>query len=171
MKLGNNTTTLLLTAPPYLVGTLVAFMTAWSSDRNKERAYHISIPQGVACIGFVITLATTNNVARYVAAFFYISGCFSSNALVYSWACSTLNQTPVKQACATALINLLSQLGNIWSPYFFPTSDGPRYVMANILMGVFSAVSIGTCILMRILLKRANKKLLANGDNNSLFTL
>lgn len=171
MKLGNNTTTLLLTAPPYLVATVVAFATAWSSDRRKERGYHISIPQAAACIGFIITLATTNNAARYAVAFLYICGCFSSNAMVFSWASSTLNQTPEKRACATAIINLLSQLGNIWSPYFFPDSDGPRYVMANILMAVSSGMSILTCVIMKIMLKRANKKLSASGEDVTLFTL
>ncbi|KAK6206541.1 hypothetical protein LQW54_007611 [Pestalotiopsis sp. IQ-011] len=171
MKVGNDTTTLLLTAPPYLAGTIVAFLTAWSSDRRKEPGYHISIPQGVACVGFIATLATTNNAARYAVAFLYVCGCFSSNAMVFSWASSTLNQTPEKRACATATINLLSQLVNIWSPYFFPSSDGPRCIMANILMAISSGVSIATCIVMKMLLRRANRRLGETGEDVNLFTL
>lgn len=126
MKLGNNTVTLILTAPPYLLGTMVAFATAYSSDKRRERGFHISVPQGVACIGFIVSVSTLNNSARYAAAFLYICGCFSSNAMVFSWASATLNQTPEKRAAATAIINLTSQLGNIWSPYFFPSDQGPR---------------------------------------------
>lgn len=159
MKLGNTTRTLILTSPPYLVAAVVAFCTAWSSDRRKDRGYHIAIPQAVACIGFIISVATINKAARYAAAFLYICGCFSSNAMVFSWASATLNQTPEKKACATAIINLLSQLGNIWSPYFFPATDGPRYIMANILMMSFSGLSILTCVVMKMLLTRDNKKL------------
>jgi hypothetical protein len=170
MNLGKNTVTLLLTAPPYLLGTLVAFATAWSSDRRRERGLHISVPQGVACVGFVVTLATTNNAARYAVAFLYICGCFSSNAMVFSWASSTLGQTLEKRACATAIINLLSQLGNIWSPSFFPASDGPRYVMANILMAVSSGVSIACCVVMKYLLRKANNKLKEDGEDVTLFT-
>ncbi|KAI8266757.1 hypothetical protein K4K58_009265 [Colletotrichum sp. SAR11_239] len=170
-KLGNNTLTLILTAPPYLLATVVAFLTAFSSDRRKERGFHISVPQGVACIGFIISVSTINNAARYVAAFLYICGCFSSNAMVFSWASSTLNQTPEKRACATAIINLLSQLGNIWSPYFFPSTDSPRYVMANLLMMASSALSIVTCAIMKVMLTRANKKLKAEGRDTNLFTL
>ncbi|KAF4825309.1 Major facilitator-type transporter hxnP [Colletotrichum tropicale] len=170
-KLGNNTLTLILTAPPYLLATIVAFLTAFSSDRRKERGFHISVPQGVACIGFIISVSTINNAARYVAAFLYICGCFSSNAMVFSWASSTLNQTPEKRACATAIINLLSQLGNIWSPYFFPSTDSPRYVMANLLMMASSALSIVTCAIMKVMLTRANKKLKAEGRDTNLFTL
>ncbi|KAH9226151.1 hypothetical protein K456DRAFT_1731202 [Colletotrichum gloeosporioides 23] len=170
-KLGNNTLTLILTAPPYLLATVVAFLTAFSSDRRKERGFHISVPQGVACIGFIISVSTINNAARYVAAFLYICGCFSSNAIVFSWASSTLNQTPEKRACATAIINLLSQLGNIWSPYFFPSTDSPRYVMANLLMMASSALSIVTCAIMKVMLTRANKKLKVEGRDTNLFTL
>lgn len=170
-KLGDRTLTLVLTAPPYLLATFVAFMTAWSSDRNQDRGFHISVPQGVACIGFIISVATLNNAARYVAAFLYICGCFSSNAMVLSWASSTLNQTPEKRAAATAIINLLSQLGNIWSPYFFPSGDGPRYVMANILMMVSSAVSVLTCVVMKWMLIKENRKLRESGENVTLFKL
>ncbi|KAH8660268.1 hypothetical protein BX600DRAFT_513889 [Xylariales sp. PMI_506] len=131
---------------------------------------HISLLQGVACIGFIITLATTNNIARYVVAFLYICGCYSFNAMVFSWASSTLSQIPEKRA-ATAIINLLSQLGNIWSPYFFPAFDSPRYIMANILMAVSSGVSILCCIFMHYSLRRENRKLLASGQDVTLFTL
>lgn len=169
--LGNRTITLVLTAPPYLVATAVAFTTAWSSDRRGDRGYHIAVPQAVACIGFVVSVATINNAARYAAAFLYICGCFSSNAMVFSWASSTLSQTPEQRACATAIINLLSQLGNIWSPYFFPESQGPRYIMANILMMAFSLLSVVTCVIMKMMLTRANRKLRATGENVTLFTL
>jgi hypothetical protein len=170
-NLGNNTLTLILTSPPYLLAAVVAFTTAYSSDRRKERGYHISIPQGVACIGFIISAATLNGPARYAAAFLYICGCFSSNAMVFSWASSTLNDSPEKRACATAIINLLSQLGNIYSPYFFPSADGPRYIKANLLMMAFSALSIATCVVMKILLTRANKQIIARGNNTTLYTL
>ncbi|KAI1063874.1 hypothetical protein LB506_005699 [Fusarium annulatum] len=136
-----------------------SFFPTISSDRRKNRGYHIAIPQAVACIGFIISVATLNSAARYAAAFLYICGCFSSNAMVFSWASSTLNQTLEKRACGTAIINLLSQLGNIWSPYFFPASDEPRYIKANLLMMAFSALSVATCVFMRFGLQKANKKL------------
>ncbi|KAJ4178087.1 hypothetical protein NW755_013426 [Fusarium falciforme] len=164
MHLGSRTITLVLTAPPYLVGAVVSFLVAYSSDHFNERGYHISGPMLVAIVGFIISVATLNNAARYTASFLYCSGAFAANAAVYSWAASSLNQTPEKRACATAIINLLSQLGNIWSPYFFPASDGPRYVMAMLLMMAFSALSIAASMLMKFLLKRENKKLLAQGQ-------
>ncbi len=166
--LGSTTITLLCTAPPYLVGAAVSFLVAYSSDRHKERGFHISVPMAVAMVGFIISVSTLSVPARYFAAFLYTSGCFSANAMVYTWAASTLNQTPEKRACATAMVNLLSQLGNIWSPYFFPAGDGPRYTMAMLLMLGFSVISICCCMAMKISLKRDNERLKREGEESGL---
>lgn len=162
MNFGDRTITLVLTAPPYLFGALISFLV--SSDRFNERGYHISLPMLVAIVGFIISAATLNSAARYFASFLYCAGAFAANAPVYSWAASSLNQTPEKRACGTAIVNLLSQLGNIWSPYFFPSSDGPRYVMAMLLMMAFSALSVAASMLMKWLLRRENKALLAEDE-------
>ncbi|KIW69081.1 hypothetical protein PV04_04979 [Phialophora macrospora] len=174
-NLGSTTITLVLTAPPYLVGAAVSFFVAFSSDRRRERGFHIAVPMAVATTGFIISVATLNVPARYFASFLYTSGCFSANAMVYSWAAGTLNQTPEKRACATAMVNLLSQFGNIWSPYFFPKSDGPRYLMAMLLMMAFSILSIACSMVLKLVLKRANNKIKLQGDNEGrdvvLYTL
>ncbi|KAM0327694.1 hypothetical protein ACHAQA_005989 [Verticillium albo-atrum] len=163
-NLGSRTITLVLTAPPYLVGAAVSFIVAISSDRRSERGFHISVPMVVAMLGFIISVATLNRPARYFASFLYASGAFAANAMVYSWAASVLNQTPEKRAAATAIINLLSQFGNIWSPYFFRPGDYPRYTLAMLLMMGFSVLSIACCLVMKYLLRKANVKLLQEAE-------
>lgn len=158
-NLGSRTITLVCTAPPYIIGTVISFAIAFSSDRRKERGFHISIPLCFAAVGFIITVSTLNVPARYFASFLYIGGCFGSNAIVYTWAASTLNQTPAKRACATAIVNIMSQMGNIYSPYFFRPQDAPRYIPAMLLMMAFSILSIITCMIMKTVLKRANRRL------------
>ncbi len=166
--LGSRTITLVCTAPPYIVGTLVSFAVAFSSDRNKERGFHIAIPLCFATAGFIITVSTLNVPARYFASFLYVGGCFGSNAIVYTWAASTLNQTPAKRACATAIVNIISQMGNIYSPYFFRPQDAPRYVLAMLLMMGFSILSVVTCTVMKSVLKRANKQLVKQEDETGV---
>lgn len=172
--LGSNIITLLCTAPPFLIGAIASFFVSWSSDRKNERAYHIAIPMGLAITGFIISVATVNGPARYVASFLYVTGCFAANGLVYSWAANVLNQTPEKKAVATSMINVLAQLGNIMSPYFFRSQDEPRYILAMILLICFAAISGLTCLFLKWDLTRANKKLLAeaeaNGTEAKLFT-
>ncbi|KAL2784945.1 major facilitator superfamily domain-containing protein [Aspergillus keveii] len=160
-NLGSTVVTLLCTAPPYIIGALIAFAVAWSSDRMGERGYHIGGSMAVAVLGFVISVSTLNTPARYFSSFLYICGCFAANSLVYTWAASAVSQTPEKRACATAIINLTSQFGNIWSPYFFRDGDEPRYLLAMILMMAFAGLSIVCCGIMKWTLKRDNRKLLA----------
>ncbi|KAJ9650163.1 hypothetical protein H2198_010525 [Neophaeococcomyces mojaviensis] len=171
MKLGDNTRTLLLTSPPYLLATIIAFCVALSSDRRRERGFHIAVPLIFSLVGFVISVVTVNKAARYTAAFLYIGGCFSSNALVFSWASNTLSQSAEKRACSTAIINLVSQLGNIWSPYFFPAGDAPRYVMAFGLMLASTVISMISAGSMKLVLIRTNKKLREAGTVGNLYTL
>lgn len=79
--LGTRTVTLLCTAPPYLVGALVSFGIAYSSDKRGERGWHISVPMAIAAVGFIISVATLNIPARYFASFLYVSGCFGANSI------------------------------------------------------------------------------------------
>jgi len=148
------------TSPPYLLATVFCFAFGYSSDRFQERGLHITIPMSIAAVGFIISAATINIPVRYFASFLYICGCFSANAMVFSWASATLSQTPEKRAAATAIINLLSQLGNIWSPYFFRPQDATRYLLAMILMMAFALLSVAMSLVMKWSLSRANKKIL-----------
>lgn len=58
--------TLLLTTPPYLIGTIVVLINAWHADKTGERYLHIALPPVVAIIAFIIPLANTSFAARYV---------------------------------------------------------------------------------------------------------
>jgi hypothetical protein len=71
--------------------------------------------------------------ARYAMTFLYAAGCFSVNTLQYTWAVPTLSQTPKKRAAAGAIVKIFGHLGNVYSPYFFPDRDAPRFTMAMIL--------------------------------------
>lgn len=158
---GSNTITLICTAPPFLIGAILSLFISWSSDKRNERSLHIAIPMCVSVVGFIISVATLNGPARYVASFLYVSGCFAANGLVYSWAAGVLNQTPEKKAVATSMINVLAQLGNIMSPYFFREQDEPRYVLAMILLIVFASLSACTCLFLKWDLRKANRGILA----------
>ncbi|KAG4429080.1 hypothetical protein IFR05_015436 [Cadophora sp. M221] len=153
-NLGNRTTTLLLTAPPYLLGAIISFCVAYSSGRNKERGWHIAGSMSIAAIGFIISVATLHNGAGYFASFL---------------------QTPEKRACAMAIINVVGQFGNIWTPYFFLPSDSPRYLQAMLLMMSFSILGVVGCMVMKLILKRDNQKLVkafeGAGTTPVLYTL
>ncbi|KAL6355147.1 hypothetical protein LRP88_11395 [Fusarium phalaenopsidis] len=109
--------------------------------------------------GFVVTVATGNASVRYAMTFLYAAGCFSANTLQYTWAVSTLGQTPEKRAAGGAIVNIFGHLGNVISPYFFPDKDAPRYTMAMILQIVFAGLGIAVASVVKWHLTRKNKKL------------
>lgn len=156
---GSRITSLLMTAPPYVLGTACTFYVAWDSDRRKERGLHIVIPLSCSIVGFIVTVATGNPAARYAMTFLYAAGCFSANTLQYTWAVSTLGTTPEKRAAGGAIVNICGHLGNVISPYFFPDSDAPRYTMAMILQIVFAGLGAGLAGTIKWHLTRKNKKL------------
>jgi MFS family permease len=166
--LGSTTVTLLCTAPPFLLGAIASFFISWSSDKRNERSLHIALPMCLSVCGFIISVATINGPARYVASFMYVVGCFAANGLVYSWAAGVLNQTPEKKAVATSMINVLAQLGNIMSPYFFRPQDEPRYMLALILLIVCAGLCGLICLFLKWDLRRANKKLLEEAAHSGI---
>lgn len=159
LGMGSRIKTVLLTCPPYFLTAITAMLAAWSSDRRKERGWHMTIPMIVTLVAYIISAATVHNGARYFASFLYIGGSFSANPLLATWIATTLGRTPEKRAAGIAFCNVFSFFGNLVSPYFFPQSDGPRYLMAMLIMGAFSASTIACILFMKWLLVRENRKL------------
>ncbi|KAM0277432.1 hypothetical protein ACHAQH_005796 [Verticillium albo-atrum] len=171
----SRTTTLLLTAPPYLFAAIGSLVNAWDSDRRKERGYHFSVPVAVGIGGYIVCLATTNVPARYTAAFMYVGGMFIANPLINVWITGTLGKTPEKRAVSVAVVNVLGQIGNFIAPYFFIESDEPAYTLAFILMMVFALISIASAMTLKFFLHRSNKRLyrqaMENGTVYNPYTL
>ena len=126
LNIGNNITALLLTSPPYLLGAVLAMSIAWNSDRLRERGYHMLGALLAAIVGYIITLSTTNIAARYAATFFYCPGAFAANALVYSWAMSTLSATPEKRPPAAPPSTSSAILGMLYPHTSFSRGSGRR---------------------------------------------
>lgn len=141
----------------------------------KERGWHISGGLLASAIGFVMSIASTNTFVRYAASFLFAPGSFAANALVYSWAVSSLSATPEKRAAAGAIVNIIGHIGNIVSPYFFRAPEEPVFRTAFILMLVFGALAFAAAVATKLYLKRQNGKLrkvaLETGAVYSPFTL
>lgn len=167
-NLGTRTITLVCTAPPYIIGAIVSYFVAWSSDRMGERGWHITLPILVAIVGFIISVSVLNIAARYCASFLYICGVFGANATLYGWAANTVGDTPEKKACATAIINVIGQFGSIWSPYFFDSNEAPRYTKAMLLLMAFCALQATLCFVMKFILRKENKKIIAEFDGTGI---
>lgn len=145
---------------------ITSMILAWSSDRLKERGFHLLGPMAVVVIGYIISVATLHPYARYFASFLYIGGAFSANPLVNTWAVSTMGRTTEKRAAGLAVINVMGFFGNIISPFFFPSTDAPRYLMALLIMMGFAVSTVCFCMLLKYLIVKDNKKLKEEADRN-----
>ncbi|KAJ0119630.1 MFS general substrate transporter [Diaporthe amygdali] len=70
-----------------------------------------------------------------------------------------LPRPATKRTAALALINALSNVCQVYSPYLYPTSAAPRYVNAFVVNIAMSAMTVIAMTVLRIYLGRLNKKL------------
>lgn len=78
----DSTITLVLTCPPYLVSAVVGVAVGWSSGKLNERTWHITGSMGAALVGFIISCATLDTAARYIACFLFASGAYAVNSCI-----------------------------------------------------------------------------------------
>ncbi|KAG1877314.1 hypothetical protein F4604DRAFT_1954918 [Suillus subluteus] len=152
----NATTSLLLCAPPWILGTATLFVVARHSDVTGDRFWHIVCPLLVGIAGFVIAISTMNTAIRYLSLFLMAQ---SPAAYVVSltWVLNTFSQSQSKRAAAIALINTISSTGFISSSYFWPSSWGPSYVNSYLICILASVMSIAMCWVFRGHLSRCNE--------------
>jgi nitrate/nitrite transporter NarK len=150
--------TLLLTAPPYIVTAGICVLNTWNSDRTGNRSLHIVVPTLGAVTGIVITLATTNIGARYFALFLMLPGTYACFQVSNAWMSSIAARPRKKRGIALALNNSFGNTALTWTPYLYPQSDGPRYVMAWSVNLALSAVLLIATIVLSFCLKRENRK-------------
>ncbi|KAK7732593.1 hypothetical protein SLS63_004848 [Diaporthe eres] len=113
----NETITLVLTCPPYLVSGFFGYFAGLSSGRYNERTWHITACMSIAIVGFVISCATLNTAARYIACFLFASGAYAVNSMILGWVSATLGSTPEKKAVSLSIVNVVANASYIYTAY------------------------------------------------------
>ncbi|KAF4922841.1 putative transporter [Colletotrichum viniferum] len=163
------TVTLVLTCPPYLIAGAVTIAVSWSSGKFNERTWHITISKAVAIIGFAIAPATMSMAGRYVAMCIFTIGTYGVNSLILGWCGSVCGQTKEKKAVAISMVTMIMNISFIWTPYLWPKSDEPRYVIAMASSAAFSAATAMLAWVARVIMMRRNRKLRASNDETTVF--
>ena len=65
----SRTNSMLLSAPPYVLAAIMAFVSGWLGDKYKTRGPIIAAHQAITAAGMLITVYSKNNAARYFGAF------------------------------------------------------------------------------------------------------
>lgn len=164
----NTINTLLLTAPPYVVTAGICVLNTWNSDRTSNRSLHIVAPTLAAITGIVITIATTNIGARYFALFLMLPGTYACFQVSNAWMANIAARPRKKRAIALAMNNSFGNTALTWTPYLYPSTDGPRYVKAWSVNLALSVVLLASTVLLSFLLTKENKRLDAIENNEVL---
>ncbi|KAL4875791.1 major facilitator superfamily domain-containing protein [Aspergillus karnatakaensis] len=152
------TTTLLLTAPPWIWSVFIALPNAWHADRTGERFFHYLGPALACVVGYVIAMTTRSTAPRYISMFLMTTG-YASGFVMLAWISSTIPRPPAKRAAAIGIINAMGNIGSIPGSYIFPAKFGPYYVKsfgAELAILAFGCVCAFT---LRTYLRYLNKKL------------
>ncbi|KAJ6436151.1 ATP-dependent DNA helicase PIF1 [Purpureocillium lavendulum] len=162
----NTTVTLVLTCPPYLIAGAVTILVSWSSGRFNERTWHITASKAVAVVGFVAAAAAApGDVAgRYAAMVIFTIGTYGVNSLILGWCGSVCAQTKEKKAAAIGLVTTLMNCSFVWTPYLWPKSGAPRYVLAMASSAAFSIATAALAWLAKVIMLRRNRKLRESED-------
>ncbi|KAJ4039224.1 hypothetical protein NW761_007889 [Fusarium oxysporum] len=173
--------TLLMSAPPWVFSCIVSVINAWHSDRTQEKVshssqsrrinctdikqfWHIVGPIGIGTTGFIISMATENVAARYLALFLQAAS-YAGFIVFYSWISSSFPRPPAKRAVAIAMINAFSQLGNVAGSYVWDLKENGYRKSYGIVLSMFGVTVVG-CYIFRLVLIDLNKKL-EKGEANA----
>ncbi|KAL7418282.1 hypothetical protein Q5752_006738 [Cryptotrichosporon argae] len=149
--------TLLMSAPPWVFSVIVSMLNAWHADRTQEKFWHITVPILFGLVGFIISMATEQTAARYVALFLQAQS-YAGFIVFYSWISASFPRPPAKRAVAIALVNAFSQLGNIAGSYVWGLKANGYRQSYGIVTAMFG-VTIAGCWIFRMVLVRLNAKL------------
>lgn len=152
----NATISLLLCAPPWILGTATSFVVARHSDATGDRFWHIAGPQLVGIIGYMLAISTMNTTMRYLS-LFLMTQTPVAYVVTLTWVMNTFSQSQSKRAAAIALINTMASAGMISSSYFWPSSWGPSYVNSYMICILTNVVSLAMLWVFRGHLSRCNK--------------
>ncbi|KZT58312.1 major facilitator superfamily transporter [Calocera cornea HHB12733] len=117
----------LMTVPPYVAGTVVLLCFAYSSDRCKDRTFHILGGLLIVIVGLIITitLPLANTGGRYAGLLILLSGSFISSPLTSAWLSGNTPE-PGKRVVVLA-INGWGNLSGIIGSELFLAQYGPTY--------------------------------------------
>ncbi|RCI11615.1 hypothetical protein L249_7759 [Ophiocordyceps polyrhachis-furcata BCC 54312] len=163
--------TLLMSAPPWLFSCIVSVLVSLHSDASQEKTtapffkfWHVVGPLILGIVGFAISMSTLNVAARYVALFLQAAS-YAGYIVFISWISSSFPRPPAKRAVAIALINAVSQVGNIAGSYVWDLKEDGYRKSYGIVLVMFCLSIAGSCV-FRAMLGRLNKEMEAHERRN-----
>nr|XP_031858636.1 uncharacterized protein CI109_006016 [Kwoniella shandongensis]KAA5525708.1 hypothetical protein CI109_006016 [Kwoniella shandongensis] len=149
----------LFTVAPYIFGTLCLSVTAWSSDRFRERGFHLASSMVLVLIGCVILAAipVTSVGVGYFAVFLITGGAFTPSVLFHTWhQCN--DPTEDGRAFRVAALTFLANSGGIVSANIFLDKWSPGYIIPLAITAGIEALGLSLVIGLRMYMTVDNRR-------------
>ncbi|KAL9588404.1 MAG: hypothetical protein Q9203_002789 [Teloschistes exilis] len=147
------------TIPIYAAGLLVAFLTAWSSDRLRHRYGFVILGAVTNAVGYMFLLAQSHvsvNV-RYMALYLVECGLWIGSPVEIVWITSNLGGH-YKRALGSAIATASGNLSGFIASNVFITSQAPRYPAGyGVALGMTVFAALAAAVLF-LGLRRENRR-------------
>lgn len=130
-----------MTVPIWFSGAAIMVILSTSSDRYRERRWHIT---GCMTLGFIcsIVLVTVSNVkAHYAMLCLYIGGIYTAIALILNWTSESMALPDQKRSVALAFVNSFGNLAIIWGSRLWISAESPKYTTGFTAVGAMTGAS------------------------------
>ncbi|NWB91227.1 MFS transporter [Pseudomonas agarici] len=142
----------LLTAIPYACAVVSMILVGRSSDRLKERRWHLAVPGVLAAVGFLISAAFQSDILISLPAL-----CLATMGVMTTisqfWTLPPAILTGAAAATGIALANSIGSASGFISPFIMGTINAATHnTSAGIIM--LSVVLVGGCLLVFLVPKK-----------------
>ncbi|VUC22536.1 unnamed protein product [Clonostachys rosea] len=149
----NKMNTMLLTAPPFIFAAIIFWCVSYLSDR-KNIIYLVFVGLlSMACVAYIIPLATTSTAGRYVA-MMLMPASTGPQILLFKTLNLHMARPYPKRAAGVAMINAIGGLANLWSSYLY--YNPPAYYTAFATVLACTVVFFITITIYRWNVRRLN---------------
>ncbi|KAH9902018.1 MFS general substrate transporter [Xylariomycetidae sp. FL2044] len=141
----------LYTVAPNLVGAVILFCIARSSDRFRERSGHLIFALLITFVGWIILLSLNpvEHVAvAYFGCFLLCGGAMTPTVLFHSWHASNMH-TENGRIYVLSFLTGAANAGGIIASMTFRSQDAPRYIPFLATAAAFEGLGICLIFAMR----------------------
>ncbi|KAH7402102.1 major facilitator superfamily domain-containing protein [Phaeosphaeria sp. MPI-PUGE-AT-0046c] len=138
-----STTAQLFTVPPNMAAFLTVLITAYFSDKVKNRGYFIIGGSILGICGYIMLLVAKTNAVRYAGTFLVAIGVFQGSPMIMGWISN--NVAPhYARAVAVGVVISIANCSAFIGTFIYLQRDAPKYILGH-------AVSLGALVITVIL--------------------
>ncbi|EPE07698.1 mfs transporter [Ophiostoma piceae UAMH 11346] len=153
-----------LTVPCYVLGAVSYLIVARLSDAHQLRGPYQIGAASICIIGYGISIADVSSSVHYFATFLISLGLFSAVGIPLAWLPSNTPRYG-KRTTSSAIQIMVCNCSGIVSPFLYPSSDAPRYVMGYSVSIALLGYGIGIYGFLAYYYNKVNQRRLAGDED------